>query len=386
MMNRVEAPSRTRESGEEGGKNPGTDVGPGKIAELEEKLRLLTEYSPAGICFLELGGEIICANRRVAEIFGYPLSELTGLNILNLIHPDDRASITEQVSEKASQQPSPRVWTCQAIRKDGSMGWLKGNSVRITHDGRPALLVSFLETNERMSSQDHSRRITRLEMAGTLSDSMAHEFNNILMGISGNAELAAGEPDNSRLVKNNLSAILLLSQRAATMIRRWGDFGRREEINLRPTEVTALLDEVLDRQRRGLELAGITVEKSYPGPVRVMADAFRLEQVFVNLILNAYHALLPAGKGTISVEVTEGKRELEIRISDDGLGIPEDQLPRIFDPFFSAKATDKECRLSGLGLGLWASRQIIEEHRGRIEATHRPGGGAVFTLTLPRGE
>lgn len=384
MMNRVEVPSRTRESGKEGGRNPGTDAGSEKIAELEEKLRLLTEYSLVGIYLMKPGGEIIYANRRMVEISGYSLSELEGLNIFNLIHSDDRERIIKQVSQKFSERPPPRGWTCRAIHQDGSVGWLEGNSIWITHDGQPALLGSFLEVTESKNSEHHLCRLTQLEMAGTLSLSIAHEFNNILMGISGSAELAAGEPDNSPLIKNTLSTIILLSQRAAVMIKRLGAFGRREQTNLRPTEVTVLLDEALDLHQRDLKLAEIKVEKSYPGPVRVMADPSQLEQVFVNLFLNAYHALLPAGKGTISVEVSGRKRELEISISDDGIGIPEDQLPQIFEPFFTTKADGKENRFSGLGLGLWVSRQIVEEHGGRIEVARRPGGGTVFTLTLPR--
>ncbi len=485
------------------------------LTDLEEKFRLLTEYSLAGIYIMDPAGKILYANRRLAEISGYSPAELEGRNIFQLVHPDDREGIIEQASRKAAGRPAPRNWSCRGIRKDGSVGWLEGNSVLITYEGSPALFGNFIEVTEsklayaalqeseerlrtlidatpdciffkdaegrwlvanraalslfeldgfdyrgrtdrelagvnefyreafltcletdrkawekgslyreeetiprpdgppvvldvikvplffpdgsrkalvvlgrditrNKNSESLLRQAAKLETVGTLSLSIAHEFNNILMGISGNAELAAGETGDSPLVKKALSTILRLTRRAGTMIQRLGTFGRREKINPRPTEVTAVIDEALALHDRDLKLANIAVEKSYPGPVRVAADASQLEQVFVNLILNAYHALLPGEKGKISVEVREKNREVEIRISDDGIGIPEEQLPRIFEPFFTTKTEGREEGLPGLGLGLWVSRQIVEDHGGRIEAARRPEGGTAFTLTLPR--
>ncbi len=484
-------------------------------ADLEEKFRLLTEHSLAGIYIMDPAGRIIYANRRLAEISGYSPAELEGRNIFQLVHPDDREGIIEQASRKAAGRPAPRNWSCRGIRKDGSVGWLEGSSALITYEGSPALFGNFIEVTESKlayaalqeseerlrtlidatpdciffkdaegrwlvanraalalfelegidyrgktdrelaegsgffrevfltcletdrkawekgslfreeetvprpdgppvvldvikvplffpdgsrkalvvlgrditqskNSESLLRQAAKLETVGTLSLSIAHEFNNILMGISGNAELAAGETGDSPLVKKTLSTILRLTRRAGTMIQRLGTFGRREKITPRPTEVTAVIDEAIALHERDLKLANITVEKSYPGPVRVEADASQLEQVFVNLILNAYHALIPAGKGTISVEVGEGNREVEIRISDDGIGIPDAQLPRIFEPFFTTKTEGREEGLPGLGLGLWVSRQIVEDHGGRIEVQNRSGGGTTFTLTLPR--
>jgi len=106
-----------------------------------------------------------------------------------------------------------------------------------------------------------------------------------------------------------------------------------------------------------------------------MADSSQLEQVFVNLIMNAYHAMISAGEGVLTVQVNDTDGVVEARVTDTGIGIPEDEIPLIFQAFFTTKKVEHKDGVPSLGLGLWISRQIMEEHGGSITAESQRGMG-----------
>ena len=484
-----------------------------RLAESEEKYRLLTENSLTGIYIASPEGTILYLNKRLEEISGYSADELLGTNIFRTVHPDDRERIVEMSGHRIKGDAVPGYFICRALRRDGSVGWVEIRSNRIIYEGEPAVLGNFVEITERKRmddalreseerlrtlidatpdlicfkdgegrwlvgndaiikifelegvdyrgkmdhelggesrffydafiaceesdemawqngalfrgekiipsrdgpdriidlikvpifnpdgsrkglvvlgrditdykrSEERLREASKLEAVGIMSLAIAHEFNNILMGISGYAQLAHFDIGDRALVKKATSTILRLTGRARTMIRRLGTFGRREKLQPKPVDLTRVIDEALALQERELKLSNIRIQRIYKDPALVMADFSQIEQVFVNLIMNACHAMDQAGEGTLTVQVRNIDGSVEARVSDTGIGIPKETIPRVFQPFFTARKEGKQDGVPSLGLGLWVSRQIIEEHGGTISV--ESGAGTTFILTIPR--
>jgi CheY-like chemotaxis protein len=168
------------------------------------------------------------------------------------------------------------------------------------------------------------------------------------------------------------------------LIQRLSTFGRRDKPRLDSVDLTRILEEVVSPQEREMKMGGVRVERSYDKPSPALADYSQMEQVFFNLVRNARQAIEPKRKGTITLSARNRGEEVEVRIADTGIGIRPDDLRRIFDPFFTTKERQKGDKVPSLGLGLWVSRQIVQEHGGKIAVESVPGRGTAFTIRLPR--
>jgi CheY-like chemotaxis protein len=212
---------------------------------------------------------------------------------------------------------------------------------------------------------------------------IAHEFNNILMGISGYAQLASASPQDQAIVEKACRIILQQSERAGALIRRLAGFGRRHPHTPRATAVAEVMNEVIALQEKELRQDQVEIRREYSQSPQIWADPDQLQQVFFNLFLNARYAVTP-GKGVIIIRATKKGEMVEIRVSDNGVGIEAGDMPKLFTPFFTTKIKLGDTRVPSLGLGLWVSRQIVEEHGGTIRAESASGQGATFIVTLPR--
>ncbi len=360
------------------------------LHENEERMRTLINTTPDCIFFKDGEGRWLLANDAAINLFelndvdyrGKTDSELAALqtfyhdSFLTCEKTDEKAWCNGSLSREQEVIPRPA----------GPSRVLDVIKVPLYFpDGRrKGLVVLGRDITDLKRSEERLRESSKLETVGTMSLAVAHEFNNVLMGISGNAELASYDLSDRVLVKKAISTILRLTQRAKTMIRRLGTFGRIEKLRLKPVSVTAIIDEALALHERELKLTNIRIRKLYKDPALILADFSQLEQVFVNLIMNSYHAMAPAGKGTISVQVENKDEGVEIRFSDTGVGIPEDEISRIFEPFFTTKVSGEKDWIPSLGLGLWVSRQIVEEHKGKITVESTPGRGTFFSILLPK--
>ncbi len=229
--------------------------------------------------------------------------------------------------------------------------------------------------------RDQLLRSQRLSTVGTVASGVAHEFNNILTTILNYAKMAQ-KPNVTPESKNqSLEKIVAASQRAAAIVQ--GMLGmargsmRRETIDL-----CKLVDEVLLLAGKDLSKHRVTVEKVFSGPVVAEVVPMQIEQVLLNLLINARQAM-PTG-GVIRIEVRENPALAlaEISVADSGCGMGPEELGHIFEPFFTTKTPDSENR-GGTGLGLSICRQIIDQHRGRIRVQSALGKGSIFTLKLP---
>jgi signal transduction histidine kinase len=222
----------------------------------------------------------------------------------------------------------------------------------------------------------------KLSSVGALASSVAHEFNNILTTVINYARLALrpGQDEASRL--QALERILKGSQRAATIINSMLGFARNTSTQRQATDLVALVEETLILAEKDLSKHRIHVEKKYQGRPHASVVPAQIEQVLLNLVINARQAM-PRG-GYLRIEVRQNPRTqmIELAVSDTGVGIPPERLRLIFEPFYTTKEPDANGH-GGTGLGLSVCRQIIEQHQGRIRVESLVGKGSTFTVKLP---
>ena len=244
------------------------------------------------------------------------------------------------------------------------------------------VLVSSTETDQ---LRQQLLQAQRLSSVGALASSVAHEFNNILTTIINYAKLALRATNDEPARTQALEKIFKGGQRAATIINSMLGFARNSAAIREQADLVALMEEVLILAEKDLSKHHIRIEKKFHGRPKAPVVPAQIEQVLLNLVINARQAM-PRG-GRLLLEVRENPRSLmaEISVTDTGIGIPPERLRLIFEPFYTTKEPDEHGH-GGTGLGLSVCRQIIEQHQGRIRVTSQVGKGATFMIKLPLAE
>jgi signal transduction histidine kinase len=222
----------------------------------------------------------------------------------------------------------------------------------------------------------------RLSSVGALASSVAHEFNNILTTIINYAKLGLRSEGDEAGRTQALEKILKGSQRAATIINSMLGFARNQSSQREMTDIASLVEEVLVLTAKDLSKHRVQVETKFHGRPQAPVVRGQIEQILLNLVINARQAM-PRG-GWLKIEVRENPQTqmAETSIADTGSGIAPDQLRLIFEPFYTTKEPDEHGH-GGTGLGLSVCRQIIEQHQGRIRVESLVGKGSTFTVKLP---
>jgi signal transduction histidine kinase len=241
------------------------------------------------------------------------------------------------------------------------------------------VMVSRSETDQ---LRQQLLQAQKLSSVGALASSVAHEFNNILTTIINYARLGLRNPADPAGCAQALEKILKGGQRAATIINSMLGFARNTSTQRQDSDLAALVEEVLVLTEKDLSKHRIQVEKKFHGRPHACIVPAQIEQVLLNLILNARQAM-PRG-GHLRIEVRDNPRTqmVELRVADTGVGIPPERLRLIFEPFYTTKEPDAHGH-GGTGLGLSVCRQIIEQHQGRIRVESLVGKGSTFTVKLP---
>lgn len=237
-------------------------------------------------------------------------------------------------------------------------------------------------TSETELLREQLLRAQRLSSVGTLASSVAHEFNNILTTIINYAKLGMKPTANEASRQQSFEKILKASQRAAVIVNSMLGFARRQVAIKETADLVALVEDVLVLCEKDLVKHQIQIEKRFHGRPKAPVVRGQIEQILLNLVINARQAMLTGGKLTIDVRENAANHMAEIHVCDTGVGIPPDQLRMIFDPFYTTKAPDENGH-GGSGLGLSVCRQIIEQHNGRIRVESVVGKGSRFTVKLP---
>ena len=221
----------------------------------------------------------------------------------------------------------------------------------------------------------------KMSSLGALASSVAHEFNNILTTIINYSKLGlkAEREDEKQAA---LERILKAGQRAAAVTSSMLGFARKNGQSRAATDLVALVEEALALTKKDLEQRRIQVETHFHDRPVAYVVAGQIEQVLLNLVINARQAMPRGGKLRIDVRENRESQMAEVRLADTGCGIPAEKLRLIFEPFYTTKKPDDHGH-GGTGLGLSVCRQIIEQHHGRIRVESLVGKGSAFTLKLP---
>jgi signal transduction histidine kinase len=222
----------------------------------------------------------------------------------------------------------------------------------------------------------------KLSSVGALASSVAHEFHNLLTTILNYARQALRAPADDPARTQALEKILKGSQRAATIVNSMLGFARNTSTRRDNTDLVALVEDLLILTEKDLSKHRVHVEKRFHGRPHAEVVPAQIEQVLLNLILNARQAMPRGGHLRLDVRDNPHTRLVEIRVADTGVGIPPERLRLIFEPFYTTKEPDENGH-GGTGLGLSVCRQIIEQHQGRIRVESLVGKGSTFTVKLP---
>jgi signal transduction histidine kinase len=247
----------------------------------------------------------------------------------------------------------------------------------------------MLETEESAATRDDVQALRqqllqaqRLSSLGALATSVTHEFNNILMAITNHAKLALNNSDAAARTKS-LEKILLASDRAAKITKGMLGLARANSQERKRTDIIELVREVLVLVEKDLSKHRVKLETRFRDRPHAIVCAYQIQQILLNLIINARQAMARGGNLLIEVRDNAETSMVEVVVADTGTGIAAEQLRHIFDPFFTTKSGPDETGKGGTGLGLSICRDIIESHNGRIRVESLVGRGTTFTVKLP---
>ena len=304
------------------------------------------------------------------------------------VHPEDLARAT-RAYVKAYQKKKEYVFEYRIVHKDtGQVYYVRDHGIPIKDEEGNVIRFDGIITNitehkqleaEKVELEERAQITSRLASLGQLATGLAHEINNPLTAVV-NCSYVLMQKDLPEDVGKNLKTIYHGAQRAADIVGRLLAFARQQEPERIYTDVNKLVEAAIALRAYEMEAANIRVAtRLAPDLPRTMADAGQLQQVFLNIILNAEVEMrLAHGGGRLMVKTERTDDGIRISFKDDGPGIAREYLARIFDPFFTTREVGQ-----GTGLGLTLCHRIVTEHGGRIYARSRPGKGATVIVELP---
>ncbi len=350
-----------------------------ELTDSEEKFRRLVETSLDGIV-LHSNMKLLYVNRACLEMFNYrEPEEMLDRSLLQFVDPQYRQVVARWQTQLERRSSTPRIFEMKGVKKDGSRFDLEGVSFPTTYGGQPAIQTHIRDITHKKHLEEHLSRTEKLAALGQLAAGVAHEINNPLGGILVYSyllleDLAPGVPERSQVEK-----IVKEATRCKEIVQGLLEFSRHMPSKMVPLNINAVLEEVISLVENHLHFQSILLIRELdPHLPPVLGDKSKLEQVFINLLMNSGESMQGEGRLTVSTEVAKGGDLVLIRFQDTGPGIPEHHLSRLFDPFFTTKEVGK-----GVGLGLSISYGIIQKHLGRVYVERTGAEGTVFVIELP---
>jgi PAS domain S-box-containing protein len=365
----------------------------------ERRFRSLIENSSDAIALFQLDGTINYASPSTLQVLGYLPNEFEALNALQIIHPDDRKVVKEQL-KLALDQPRNAITTEARVRhKDGNWHWMEGTFTNLLSDpGVGAIVNNYRDITERKQAEEALREkeqqlqlSQKLEAVGRLAGGIAHDFNNLLTIINGYASLLLDKIDDPSLA-GKIAEIKKAGERAASLTRQLLAFSRKQVLQPKELDLNGVVTNVATMLQRliGEDIELVLSLKAALGHVR--ADPGQLEQVLMNLTMNARDSMPNGGKVSIKTENVELDQSyasqhtsvqagsyVMLSVSDAGAGMDPETLRQIFEPFFTTKPVGQ-----GTGLGLATVYGIVKQSGGNIWVYSEPGLGTSFKIYLPR--
>ena len=364
-----------------------------ELRESEERYRDLFDNASDLVCMAAPDGSLLYVNKAWQQGTGYGEDEIGRMQLLELVHPDCHAyyrEVTDRVLEGERLDHVELVF----LRKDGTTITVEGNLSCTFKDSQPSVVRGiYRDITERKRVEEQLRRAERMQAAGKLAGGVAHEVNNMMTGVIGFSEflLRSLEPGDPR--RADVDEIIRAGTRAADVTRQLLAFTRQQFLRPQVLDVNEVVREIEKMLRRSLGEDNVLELQLAPDAGEVRADRGQLEQVLINLALNARDAL--AGRGRVTVQTASAVwdevyaqrhggvnlplgRYVMLAVSDTGCGMDREVQARIFEPFFTTKPIGQ-----GTGLGLSTVYGIIKQSGGYVWVYSEPGEGSVFKVYLP---
>jgi len=344
-----------------------------------ERYKELFENAADGLFVSDLNWNILSVNKESERMTGYSREELIGMKVDQLIPSEQLEFVRQKMQEKISGGP-PTTYELPIHSKAGRIVVTECSTRLVFEGGKPVAVQGVSrDITERKRLQEQLWTAQKLDAVGRLASGLAHDFGNVLTVITGYSALILATLKPGDPIRPEVEGIQRSAHRATSMIRHLLSFSSGQVFRPRVISVQPMLIEMMDMLRR---LIGEDVQlKTHiePGTGAIRMDPGQLEQVIVNLALNARDAM-PSG-GTVLIDAApvdlEKESYVRIRLHDNGLGMPREILGRIFEPFFSTKT-------HGTGLGLSTVQAIIRQTGGTISVESHVDKGTTFTLLIPR--
>ncbi len=378
----------------------------GDLEALHEEHRSTLEALLDGVLRLDLQGRVLYANPATARLTGYSAAELEGAPAAELLDPRDGAGEALQPAwpGQLPHRDSDASLTALLRRKDGERVSVELRWSRVFGpDGEvEGGVIAIRDNTARQRLEQQLRQSQKMEAMGRFAGGMAHDLNNLLVPILGHLERIGAHASGETELLRRVTAASSAAERASSLVKQVLAFSRRAEVFKQPHDLLPIVDDVCRFLARSTDRSIRLVWEPPEGSFWFMGDASLVQQVLLNLGLNARHALEEAafaGGGPpepcIRVELSRMTRaaaadrlpdgapdpSLVLCVRDNGVGMDARTMARIFEPFFTTKPADR-----GTGLGLSVVYGIIEQHEGLVTVSSQPGRGACFTCYLPACE
>ncbi len=369
-----------------------------RLQESEEQYRILFDSNPQPMWVYDRETfAFLAVNDAALRHYGYTRDEFLAMTVLDIRPPDEVTAFKSEYAAYRANHGGAPFYSTHPFRhrkKDGTVIEVDIAASSIVFGGREARLLLATDVTEQKSLETQLVRAQKMEAVGQLAGGVAHDFNNLLGVITGNTELLLRElPAGSRARKRG-EEIQEASDRAAALTRQLLAFGRRQVLQPKVLDLNEVVAEVEKMLRRLISASIQIVKIAGVGLGRVRADAGQIEQVLMNLAINARDAMPSGGRlaietGNVELDEAFARTNPEARpgphvvlaVSDTGHGMDAQTMSRIFEPFFTTKEEGK-----GTGLGLATVYGIVRQSGGTVNVASQPGRGTTFTVYLPRVE
>lgn len=382
-----------------------TDITPQKRIEKqlqvrENELRTILDSTAEGIYGVDRNGNCIMVNRACLEMIGLESEkDVLGKSMHALLqhrhkdgtpYPMEESNIFQALHHGTKSHTTNEVFW----RKDGTSFPVEYYAHPMSENGNiTGAVITFMDISERLSLEEQFRQAQKMESIGTLVGGIAHEFNNLLAGITGNIYLAKHDLDQPQKALKELEQIESLSFKAADMIQQLLSFARKGVVELKTFNLTAFIKESIKLNRFVVPESITFRTEICPEQLNIHGDANQIQQVLINLLSNASEALKHKKDGEIILRLEKkrvdeqlqgkypkfaGKELAHIALEDNGRGILEENLQQVFDPFFTTKDVGE-----GTGLGLAMAYGALQTHQGAIEVRSSKNQGTRVHLYIP---
>ncbi len=346
----------------------------------EERTRLITmlHHMEEGVIFAGKNGNVLLLNTAARRMLNLREGEYEGKPLADLLQGPDFQVVREAL-DRVRAEEERNVTQEYTIR--GRTSLCSVSSVHTgDEDDRLGEVLLFKDVTDLKEIENQLLQSSKMSAVGQLAAGVAHEFNNLIASIYGYAQFMKEHKDPA-VVEKGVDVILRSSERARELTSSLLTFSRRRPGRREPVDLNQILTDTLLLLNRQFEKSGIRVEREAGRLPLTVADPGKMQQVLLNLLINAQQAMAGGGKLTVRTGVEGGN--LEIRVDDTGPGIKAEHLARIFEPFFTTKGALSGAKTPGTGLGLSTAYNIVRDHGGTIRVNSAPGAGASFVVTLP---